>query len=481
MKRTFKLLGVLVACFVCTGVVSAEEYNMETDMNVSEFNFTEDTVINGNGHTIIGNFSINTPDIDIVINDAIIDANAADGTTINAIELNAIGTSLELNNVTMTNYTKSGLYADKFLSLVIDGSTFDGSKTPEIGEGSGPEADLIKRSAAGIDINIGNSGTTDFSVEKIEITNSTFRNVLASEENTTGGGIKVKVKNWAYLSSMCDVVITNNTFTDNVRDLVVGTNAGGGTTTQAETGNITFKLQGNTAMKVVNNSSSDVLEENRTEVIDSEYLVELNYYTDTHNLLTEDETGLVVDATEEFVLEEALNTVTTDEKLDSLFIDYGTYSITIAKEDIKDDLVDTLTDLSLVVADTTTNEVLSNLVSEGLFITTTESGVLPAEKVTVSLILAEYAGKTMELYYYNSTTEALELVSEVVVDEAGNVSFDLEHYSEYVLMEVADEVTEDVPVVENPSTVDNVVTYVVIGLVSLVGIAGVVLYLKKHN
>ena len=234
-------------------------------------------------------------------------------------------------------------------------------------------------------------------------------------------------------------------------------------------------------MKVVNNSSSEVLEENRTEVIDSEYLVELNYYTDTHNLLTEDETGLVVDATEEFVLEEALNTVTTDEKLDSLFIDYGTYSITIAKEDIKDDLVDTLTDLSLVVADTTTNEVLSNLVSEGLFITTTESGVLPAEKVTVSLILAEYAGKTMELYYYNSTTEALELVSEVVVDEAGNVSFDLEHYSEYILMEVADEVTEDVPVVENPSTVDNVVTYVVIGLVSLVGIAGVVLYLKKHN
>ena len=477
MKKTFKLMGVLVACFAWVNVASAETYDMETDMNVSEFDFTEDTVINGNGHTIIGNFSISTSDIDIVINNATIDANAADGTTINAIELNAIGTSLELNNVTVTNYTKSGLYADKFLSLVIDGSTFDGSKTPEIGEGSGPEADLMKRSAAGIDINIGNTGTTDFSVEKIEITNSTFRNVLASEENTTGGGIKVKVKNWAHLTSMCDVIIENNTFTDNVRDLVVGTNAGGGETTQAQTGDITFKLFGNSAMKVVNNSSNEGDEAARTEVIDSDYLVELNYYTDTHKVLTEDETGLVVDATEAFDLAEALNTVTTDEVLDSLLIDYGTYTITIAKEDIKEDLADTLTDLSLVVSSTTTNEVLSNLVSKGLFITTTESGNLPAEKVTLNLLLAEYASKTMELYYYNPTKESLELVSEVVFDELGNASFNLTHYSEYVLVEVV----EEAPVVENPSTNDNVLTYVIVGIIATIGIAGSVIYLKKSK
>ena len=72
---------------------------------------------------------------------------------------------------------------------------------------------------------------------------------------------------------MCDVVIENNTFTDNVRDLVVGTNAGGGETTQAQTGDITFKLFGNSAMKVVNNSSNEGDEAARTEVIDSDYLV----------------------------------------------------------------------------------------------------------------------------------------------------------------------------------------------------------------
>ena len=478
MKKTFKLMGVLVACFAWVNLASAETYDMETDMNVSEFDFTEDTVINGNGHTIIGNFSISTPDIDIVINNATIDANAADGTTINAIELNAIGTSLELNNVTVTNYTKSGLYADKFLSLVIDGSTFDGSKTPEIGEGSGPEADLMKRSAAGIDINIGNTGTTDFSVEKIEITNSTFRNVLASEENTTGGGIKVKVKNWAHLTSMCDVVIENNTFTDNVRDLVVGTNAGGGETTQAQTGDITFKLFGNSAMKVVNNSSNEGDEAARTEVIDSDYLVELNYYTDTHKVLTEDETGLVVDATtDEFDLSTALTDVASDNTVENLVVDYGEYTITINKEDIKADLADTLTDLSLVVDTTTTNEVLNALVTEGVFISTNESGVLPAEKVTLSLLLEEYAGKTMELYYFNPTTEKLEFVSEVVVDEFGNANFDLSHYSDYVLVEA----TEDAPVVENPSTNDNILTYAIIGVVATIGIVGSVIYLKKSK
>ena len=38
--------------------------------------------------------------------------------------------------------------------------------------------------------------------------------------------------------------------------------------------------------------------------------------------------------------------------------------------------------------------------------------------------------------------------------------------------------TEDI---ENPSTSDNVITYVVAGVVALIGITGTVIYLKKHN
>lgn len=137
--------------------VSAKTYDMETDMNASEFDLTEDTVINGNGHTITGRFNINTEDISVVINDVTIDVNAPDNTEYIGISLGAIGTNLELNNVTIINYTKSGIYADQFASLVVNNSVFDGSRTPEIGEGSGDEAELVKRSAAGIDINIGNS------------------------------------------------------------------------------------------------------------------------------------------------------------------------------------------------------------------------------------------------------------------------------------------------------------------------------------
>ena len=61
MKKIKGLL-VLAVSLMLIGVtgVSAKTYDMETDMNASEFDLTEDTVINGNGHTITGRFNINT-------------------------------------------------------------------------------------------------------------------------------------------------------------------------------------------------------------------------------------------------------------------------------------------------------------------------------------------------------------------------------------------------------------------------------------
>ena len=324
------------------------------------------------------------------------------------------------------------------------------------------------------------SASKDYVIEKIEITNSTFQNVLASEKNTTGGGIKVKIKNDAYLTSMGDVIIKNNTFTNNVRDLVLGTNSPGGDATQAETANFDIVLFGNTAMKVVNKSSSEADEANRTEIIDSKYLVELNYYEGTNVEKTEDGTGLVVDASsDDFDIVSSLEELEQNTEVDSLFVDYGSYSITINKEDIKDDLTNTITDLSLSVGQSTTTDGLLEYAKDGnVFIKTNVSGELPATKVVLGLNLIEYANKKVNLYYFNTDTNELEFVNTVTFDENGNADVALEHYSEYVLSLNDLTLNEDI---ENPSTNDNVITYVVLGIVAVVGIAGTLVYLKKSK
>lgn len=279
---------------------------------------------------------------------------------------------------------------------------------------------------------------------------------------------------------MGDVVIKNNTFTNNVRDLVLGTNSPGGDTAQAETANFDIVLFGNTAMKVVNNSSSEADETNRTEVIDSKYLVELNYYEGTNVEKTEDGTGLVVDASGEgFDIVSSLEELEQNTEVDSLFIDYGSYSITINKEDIKDDLTNTITDLSLSVGQSTTTDGLLEYAKDGnIFIKTNVSGELPATKVVLGLNLIEYANKKVNLYYFNTDTNELEFVNTVIFDENGNADVALEHYSEYVLSLNDLTLNEDI---ENPSTNDNVITYVVLGIVAVVGIAGTLVYLKKSK
>ena len=279
---------------------------------------------------------------------------------------------------------------------------------------------------------------------------------------------------------MGDVVIKNNTFTNNVRDLVLGTNSPGGDTTQAETANFDIVLFGNTAMKVVNNSSSEADETNRTEVIDSKYLVELNYYEGTNVEKTEDGTGLVVDASSEgFDIVSSLEELEQNTEVDSLFVDYGSYSITINKEDIKDDLTNTITDLSLSVGQSTTTDGLLEYAKDGnVFIKTNVSGELPATKVVLGLNLIEYANKKVNLYYFNTDTNELEFVNTVTFDENGNADVALEHYSEYVLSLNDLTLNEDI---ENPSTNDNVITYVVLGIVAVVGIAGTLVYLKKSK
>ena len=158
--------------------------------------------------------------------------------------------------------------------------------------------------------------------------------------------------------------------------------------------------------------------------------------------------------------------------------------------------------MSLVVSEDTTTEALLEYVSEeNTFIKTTLSGELPASQVVVGLNIVKYAGQTVNLYYLNA--DKLEFVSEVVFDADGNATISLEHYSEYVLStnDLLDATTGgevEIPIdpedptepttpetpeeeIENPSTNDNVLTYIILGIVSLAGVAGAAIYLKKKN
>ena len=97
-----------------------------------------------------------------------------------------------------------------------------------------------------------------------------------------------------------------------------------------------------------------------------------------------------------------LGLVSENDEINSVVIDYGEYTITINKENVKEDLLNTIDDLSLVVSDETkTDDLVKYVAEENTFIKTTTSGVLPANVVTLSLNLIKYANKEVNLYYFN--------------------------------------------------------------------------------
>lgn len=77
--------------------------------------------------------------------------------------------------------------------------------------------------------------------------------------------------------------------------------------------------------------------------------------------------------------------------------------------------------------------------------------------------------KNITVYYINSNGEKEEHVATV---KDGIASFETDHFSTYVL---AEKVAE-----ENPKTLDDICKYIIIGTVSLIGLVGTTIYLKKE-
>ena len=122
-----------------------------------------------------------------------------------------------------------GLYATDIKDLTITGSTFINMGTDAAGE------DVVKRSGSAIDVNQMSAGGT------ITITNSTFTN-CGSTKGTTSGAIKVNEAKDIPATNVNGsltggLIIKDCTFSDNRRDVVIGTSQ------YASTGNFKYDIQ----------------------------------------------------------------------------------------------------------------------------------------------------------------------------------------------------------------------------------------------
>ena len=197
MGKKLKSIGLVLFSICCaigfSTKVNAETIVLKEDTKAGDITLSDGVVIDGAGkYTITGGFDISS-DIDVTFKNVTI---SGEGTKDILIDLRGAG-NIVVENVTFENYTKAGIYAEAMTSLSVTGSTFDASDTDKLGDSSypgNPEEALIKRSAAGIDLNLGNYGQT-INVESITIKDNTFKNVVVEEDEqdtSTAGQLKLK-------------------------------------------------------------------------------------------------------------------------------------------------------------------------------------------------------------------------------------------------------------------------------------------------
>lgn len=175
MRKKFKSLSLILFSICCTiGFgMSASALTMEKDMKASDIKLEDDMVIDGAGKfTITGGLNISDAK-DVTIKNVTLDG---EGTKDILLYLGNAG-KVVIENVTFKNYTKAGIYGEYLESINVTNSIFDSSDTKNIGDGDysgNPEEELIKRSAAGIDLNLGNGAKYDVNVASIKIVGKYF-------------------------------------------------------------------------------------------------------------------------------------------------------------------------------------------------------------------------------------------------------------------------------------------------------------------
>lgn len=390
-----------------------------------------------------------------------------------------------VDNCNFVNYIKAGIYVDSLANLTVTKSTFDAVDTDKIGNitGSTPEHDLMRRSAAGIDINFGNDKNVKSVVNNVILDGNTFKNVVATEKGSTAGGVKIKVKDKACAEIKETVLIKGNTFDNNTRDIVLGTDSSHEGTTPEETANFNIRFvdnkvatkDGKTIKVVLNNAKKDdTANYGREEIFEA---------TDAAmtDALRNYKTGLV----QTVVTRTDAPTIAPDTFAD---LDEGdkyvvevknekqNYSWTFEGKDVK--LADDTPRLNTTITISDKSELKDiDTAVKGLktvrYLTFAHEGKLPGKA------LIHYdLGKTYKenakvtVYHFDEETKKLEKIGTYTVKD-GAIDFTIEHCSTYVL-------ADETPDVKNPETSDSILTYVGLFIVSA-SLVGCVLYLKKRS
>ena len=447
-------------------------------MKASEIAISDGLVIDGKGeYTITGGLSISN-NASVTIKNVTLDG---EGTKDILLSLSNAG-DIVIENVTFTNYTKDGIYADAFNSLSVTGSTFDASDTVHIGDNDytgNPDEDLILRSAAGIDLNLGN-GAKEVDVKSITIKNNTFKNVVveeAEQATSTAGAIKIKVKDATNLVGIGTIKIEGNTFENNERDLVLGTNDPTSGTAASATADLEILLVNNSAMNVGNFSTPARAE----EVLEGNY--KLNY-TDNKKYELDENLYYVVDEDNiDSLTDEEMTAILEDEDVAGFTVTVDGVTFAISKETLLDeDLGASLDDFDIAASKETTIEGLKQYIGDGVMFFTVSGIDLFDNGLTydISTLGEEFVG-ALYLYYYDET-DGLQLVS-----NPDNSLLTFDKNGTYVLSAsnlLSSTPSEEVPseeVPEVPQTFDALGIYAGIGLISVAGIAGAIIYLKRKN
>ena len=482
-----KLKRVMLVLFsICCAIGFSTKVNaleMTGDMNAGDIHVEDGMVIDGKGeYTITGQLKV-TGGEDITIKNVTWTGASTEDIL---LYLDKAG-DVVIENVTFTNFIKAGIYAENLTSFSVTKSTFDGIDTDKLKDQSypdSPEEDLIKRSPAGMDLNFGNplvnmGPSVTVNVESITIANNTFKNVKIPDEylaSSTGGAIKIKLKGMTSQTTMGTITIENNEFVDNARDLVIGTDRPATDTTQGQTGDLEILLVNNGAMVVKNNSGDGA-----TETLDGNY--KLNYTDDKKYELDENLYYIVDEDNIDAITDEEMAAILLDEDVAGFAVTVDGVTFSISRETLLDeDLGASLDDFDIVPSEETAIESLTQYMSEVVMFFTISGIDLFDDGITydVSSLGEEFVG-TLYLYYYDETN-GLQLVS-----NPDNSILAFDKNGTYVLSAtnlIPSTPSEEVPeeeVPEVPQTFDALGIYAGIGLVSVAGIVGAVVYLKRKN
>jgi hypothetical protein len=456
-----KVILILILFFGITITVSAKEITLTEDYGDGSVIFvTEDTVINGNGHTIYGSFDFSSVDASLTLNDVILDASNHEV----AVLVDSYRNLINLTEVEVKNYSRVGvLFEEMPARVTIMDSTFDSSAVSFI-NGGAVELNIQKEI-----YDVGFYGDT------IYIANNIFKNCTVKDEdldNSDAGAIKIRVKDNTNVADLSfQIIIKNNKFINNTRDLVLGTLDVASGMSGKDSLNFYTMVEGSPELVIYNNSiegkSSDKTYRFNKNILKKGTLgFNLFYSGDFNKYYIE----MPAQKYASVVKKEKFLAMTDEERL-ALINESISYSDNyIILEDLNYNLIlpianislnDTVVNFAVNVTYNSKNEKLKSFEDgSNLFISSYKDGKLP-NKATLEIETGFLPGSSSYLYFYNEETSKLEFVGESVVSDNGFVSYEIDHFSDYVLSN-SKELTFD-----NPKTNVNVEIIISLILVSI--------------